>query len=331
MYKFDKSKATELEEKTFKSLHISEDDIEEMLRNSIDILCGNEESMLIVGQQVMNLKRGRSDLTAIDNEGNLVLIELKRDKKDIENRAEAFEFQAIRYAASYATLTSIDELVNRVYAHYIEKYRTELGEDGLTSHELGMRKIKNFLNEHGTLGSFNGKQRIILVASEFDEQTLSAVAWLCSNGVDISCFTLTPYELNGGIYINPQRILPVETYDSYYIELMHRDAPTKMTKGATRQTLPQIMDMLEWGVVKPGDIIIPKDRTDEAILCADGKVEVQGERQSLQSWLKKIYGWSSVQTYRFAIQKETGKSLSVIRENYMIDLSKNMPEGDTEA
>lgn len=323
MYKFSKSKAVELETKTFKSLNITEDDLEEMLRNSIDMLCGDEESMLTIGRQVMNLKRGRCDLCAIDNEGNIVLIELKRDKKDIENRAEALEFQAIRYAASYAKINDLDDLVKQVYAPYIDKHRNEFGEPGLTAHELGLRKIKEFLSEHGALNNFNRKQRIILVASEFDEQTLSAVSWLCSNGVDISCFQLTPYELNGEIYIKPERLLPVASYENYYIGLAGSNMQTKNTKKITRQSLPKINDLLEWGVVETGDIIMPRDKDIEAILCADGKVEVDGEHLSLQAWLKRVFGWSSVQTYTFAIHKKTNKSLSTIREEYMISQNSN--------
>lgn len=81
--------------------------------------------LLIVGRQVKNEKNGRSDLTAVDNNGNVVLVEIKRDRRDIEHRKEAFEFQAIRYAAGYATIEKTDELVKKVYAPYIEKYRSE--------------------------------------------------------------------------------------------------------------------------------------------------------------------------------------------------------------
>ncbi len=38
---------------------------------------------------------------------------------------------------------------------------------------------------------------------------------------------------------------------------------------------------------------------------------------SMQMWLKDVYGWSSVQTYAFAVHKESGKTLSQIREGYM--------------
>lgn len=104
MYNITNKKAMKLEAVTFSELGMQESDIEEILRCSIDMLCDDEESMLIIGRQVKNEKLGRSDITAVDNNGNIVLIEIKRDRNDIENRKEAFEFQAIRYAASYATI-----------------------------------------------------------------------------------------------------------------------------------------------------------------------------------------------------------------------------------
>ena len=74
----NKNQPTPIEETTFADLNMLERDIEEMLRLNIDMLCEtDEESMLIVGQQVRNEQNGRSDLTAIDNNGNIVLIEVK--------------------------------------------------------------------------------------------------------------------------------------------------------------------------------------------------------------------------------------------------------------
>ena len=74
----NRNQPTPIEETTFADLNMLERDIEEMLRLNIDMLCEtDEESMLIVGQQVRNEQNGRSDLTAIDNNGNIVLIEVK--------------------------------------------------------------------------------------------------------------------------------------------------------------------------------------------------------------------------------------------------------------
>lgn len=119
MYNINGTQANRIEPITFSELNMIENDIEEILRNSIEMICDEEESMLIVGKQVRNEKSRRSDLTAVDNNGDIVLIEIKRDRKDIIYRKEAFEFQAIRYAASYATIDSTDDLVKKVYAPYI--------------------------------------------------------------------------------------------------------------------------------------------------------------------------------------------------------------------
>lgn len=318
MYNIKGKQAARIEPVTFSELNMTENDIEEILRNSIDMICDEEESMLIVGRQVRNEKNGRSDLTAVDNNGNIVLIEIKRDRKDIEHRKEAFEFQAIRYAASYATIDKTDDLVKKVYAPYIEKYRSEFELGELTSFELGIRKLNEFLQVNDAQKNFNEKQRIILVASDFDEQTLSAVAWLNSNNVDMSCYRLTPYKLNEDIFFYVEKLLPVTNYDDYYVNLMDKSAVTTVTgdKKITRRSLPKIDLMLEWGVVKEGDIIVAKGREDEGRLLSNGNVIVNGEEKSMQAWLKEVYGWSSVQTYVFAVHKETGKTLSQIREEY---------------
>lgn len=319
MYSIKGKQALRVEAVTLLELNMLENDVEEILRNSIDMICDDEESMLIVGQQVKNEEKGRSDLTAVDSNGSLVLIEIKRDKRDIETRKEAFEFQAIRYAASYATIETTDELVKKVYAPYIEKYKEEFETGELTSYEQGIRKLNEFLSSNDALKNFNKKQRIVLVASEFDNQTLSAVAWLNSNNVDISCYSLTPYKLDEEIYFNIKKLLPVASYEDFYVNLMDKSeiGIVKNSKEIKRRSLPKIDKMLEWGVVKQGDIIIAKMKGEEAILLSNGNVKVGGEEMSMQMWLKNLYGWSSVQTYEFAIDKKSGKTLGQIREEYM--------------
>lgn len=307
---------------------MTENDIGEILRNSIDMICDEEESMLVVGKQVRNEKNGRSDLTAVDNNGDIVLIEIERDLKDIVYRKEAFEFQAIRYAASYATIENTEELVKRVYAPYIERYRDEFELGELTSLELGIRKLNEFLEDNDAYKDFNEKQRIILVASDFDSQTLSAVAWLNSNNVDISCYRLTPYKLEEEIYFYIDKILSVTDYVDYYVNFMDSSITSSKTgkKKTIRREFPKIDSMIEWGVVKEGDIITPKGREGEAKLLKNGNVIVNGEEKSLQAWLKDVFGWSSVETYSFSVHKESGKTLSEIRREHMEQEEKKQLE-----
>lgn len=60
----NKNQLTPIEETTFADLNMLERDIEEMLRLNIDMLCEtDEESMLIVGQQVKNVQNGKSVFT----------------------------------------------------------------------------------------------------------------------------------------------------------------------------------------------------------------------------------------------------------------------------
>ncbi|MDW4374287.1 hypothetical protein AB6F27_00505 [Staphylococcus saprophyticus] len=142
MYLLSQNNLEEIEPVTFGEMNIQEKDIEEMLRQNIEIITDEEESLLIIGDQIKNKENARSDLTALDQNGNIVLIEIKRDLKDIKQRVEAFEIQAIRYAASYATIETISDAVNKIYAQYINKHEEEFSKDltYLNSDELAKHK-----------------------------------------------------------------------------------------------------------------------------------------------------------------------------------------------
>ena len=317
MYALNGKTPTKLETINFSDLNWKESDIEELLRQNIDMLCDDEDSMLIIGQQVQDINHKRSDLTAIDTDGNIVLIEIKRDVQDILSRREPLEFQAIRYAASCATIKTPDELIQNIFAPYVEKHRSEFGEETLTSSELAKRILADFMKQNN-ITAFNSKQRIILISSGFDSQTLSAVAWLNSNHVDISCFQLCPFKYGNDILVDLKRILPLTEYGDYFVDIADPSNPQKNgKKGGSKTTLPKIDDMLEWGVVRAGDIIIPKGRSEEAVLLESGQIRTSQGEMSLQTWLKTIYGWQSVQTYAFAVLKRNGKTLSEMREDYM--------------
>ena len=91
----------------------------------------------------------------------------------------------------------------------------------------------------------------------------------------------------------------------------------KPSSGIERTKLPKIKDMLSWGVVSAGDVLIAKGYDEEVQLLANGHVTFNNEEMSMQDWLKRMTGWKSVETYKFAIHKATGKSLSEIRKEYM--------------
>lgn len=318
MYILNNRQPIKLNDITFKELEMQESDVEDIIRQNIDLLCDDEESMLIVGQQVTNEQNGRSDLTAIDNEGGIVLIEIKRDMDDILRRREPFEFQAIRYAASCATIKSTEALIQDIFAPYVEKHKGEFPEDGgLTSSEIAQRQLRNFF-EKNDIKAFNQHQRIILTASEFDEQTLSAVAWLNSNQVDISCYQIRLYRHGSDVFLDMDKILPVSVYEDFYVNIASKGAIAKGRRSITRRSLPKIDTLMEWGIVKAGDVLQAKDTGIEAVLQANGQVRsADGAPLSLQAWLKEALGWASVATYDFTVDKKTGRSLSDLRQERM--------------
>ncbi|HKM39820.1 MAG TPA: hypothetical protein VJ036_06080 [bacterium] len=58
MYKLVDGRVDKIEATTFSKLGMTENDIEEFLRTNIDMICDDEESMLIVGRQVRNQEGG---------------------------------------------------------------------------------------------------------------------------------------------------------------------------------------------------------------------------------------------------------------------------------
>ncbi|EJO5348829.1 hypothetical protein NRP93_002965 [Clostridium botulinum] len=317
----------EIENANFKSLNLREEHIEEFLRKNIEVIF-QDETLLVVGKQVVNKENGRSDLTAVDENGNLVLIEIKRDVEDIRQRKEAFEFQAIRYAASYAKIKTPDDLVDKIFASYIEKYKDEFELGDLTAYEKASRILNDFLEKNNALKTFNSKQRIILIASSFDKQTLSAAAWLIANDVDISCFELSPIKIEDNYFIDINRILPPPALEDFYVEVDDKKRLTYTAKrdtAITRTTFPAMDKLFEWGIIKSGDVVVIKNRDNSEATVIDSKyVDFKGEKLTFNKWGQKVTGWSSIRIYDWVLIKGKDKTLHEMRQDKMLFLENEI-------
>lgn len=339
MYLLNNNDVKEIEETSFASIDIREKDLEEILRKNINMICDpDDESMLIIGQQVANEKRARSDLTAIDSDGNIVVIEIKRDLNDLKQRKEPVEFQAIRYAASCATINSIDTLIEEIFQPYVENHLDEFSNDpheSLNSYKIALRAVREFMESNEIdPENFNRKQRIILIASEFDDQTLSAAAWLNSNKINISCYEIKPYRTTGeNIILDLKKILPLAktSYEDFYIPIYSRRG--RMVRSPIkRKVLLKIEDLLRLNLIKPDTVLVDTRLGAKATLQSDGSVRIAstGEIKSIQNWLKSIYNWSAVQSFKFLKVESTGKLLYDLREEYYESDEEALdPDGET--
>ncbi|MEG4028169.1 MULTISPECIES: hypothetical protein [unclassified Microcoleus] len=329
-----RNEAIEIKVRNFKDLNLQERHIEEFLRKNINLLFGDDETLLVVGQQVRNASNGISDLTAIDADGNIVLIEIKRDVQDIKARKEPFEFQAIRYAASYAKISTPESLVELVYSSYIEIHKDEYELGDLTPSEKARRELNKFLSSNDALKTFNKKQRIILIASSFDEQTLSAVAWLISNGVDAICLNITPVFIGEQGFLSIEKILPPAQLDDFYVGLAGESSTIKeeiiSTASAFNRTwLPRMDQLFDWELIKAGDSIEIKEfESSEAIIIDPTFVIFKGEEISYNNWGKKVTGWSSINIYEWARLSSIKKTLHELRMEKMAELEAKASQGE---
>lgn len=218
MYKVDiNSKTTKkLQATSFTDIKVKErTDIQEWIANNPNIL-EYSNHLLIIQKEFDGFAdtSNRLDLLALDSEGNVIIIENKRDDtgKDVV-------WQAINYASFCSTLTSKD---------IIEIYEQYLNKSGIAGDAEEL--IREFFKECGKDADTpfpTQNQKIILVAGDFRKEVLSAAQWLINNGIDITCIKLTPYLFEGSLLLDVNHILPQKELKDYTLKLAQKNNDTK--------------------------------------------------------------------------------------------------------
>lgn len=324
---------------------IHESDIEELVRTNVELLSTamvEENSMLIIGQQNTNSAGGRADLVAIDAVGNLVLIELKRDAKDSQRRAEPMELQAIRYAASFSTIKTKAEIVDLLFTDYVLRHRAEFeikDRPGLSEQQLAEEHLDRFLADNKISDQeLNQSQRVILLASGFEEQTLSACAWLAKNNVDISCLEIYPLKFSDHYLIAVEQMIPPQRLDDYLVGIANKKTNTARSASSAkgpRAALPKMPELFAWGLVKSGDqVFISKFPAEKAKIIDTNTVDYAGQQMGFNIWAKKVTGWSAVNIYEWVMLEKAQKTLDQLRrerlEQEAVKEESNKAGGDAQ-
>ncbi|MDY6912143.1 MAG: MmcB family DNA repair protein [Chloroflexota bacterium] len=196
MYKVDiaNKKLIEIPVTSFGELNLKERfDIQEWIDGTPEIL---GEALLIIGKELILPSGKRLDLLAVDKQGAMVVIELKRDDSGTD-----VEWQAIKYA-SYCSSFSQDD----IYKHFAEYLGTDADDAQV--------KIEEFINCEPE--DLNERQRIVLVSKEFHSEVISAVLWLRESEIDVECIRLTPHrDATGSLFVNPEIIIPLPEAKDY--------------------------------------------------------------------------------------------------------------------
>lgn len=211
-------------------------------------------------------------------------------------------------------------MIERIYSPYIEKHKDEFGDfDNLSCFDYARKRLISFMNEND-IKKINQHQRIVLICSDFPQDTLSSVAWLNYNNVDISCYKLTPSQYNEDTFLEIEKILPLLSYKDFYVTL--KDYNENTTRGSigrsgrTRVSLPKISDLIAANLLEDGDLLsIKTDNSQKATLQKNGKVIPVGGNNEISAleWTKTVTGWNSVNVYNYIIHEKTGCTLDQLR------------------
>lgn len=210
--------------------------IQEWVRANPGIL---GEDLLVVSMEFdcFEGSKDRLDLLALDRDGNLVVIELKRDEA-----AGHADLQAIRYAAMMSSMT-LDSLAEH-YASYLARYcQCEITTDEARS------KLIDYIGGEKELSV---RPRIILCAEGFSQEIKQTAVWLNEAEIRIKCVTITPYKVNSKIVIVPDVIIPLVAADEYTIAIRQKRQEREKSILSNRLNVQTLIDA---GLLTVGETI----------------------------------------------------------------------------
>ena len=195
------------------------EDLEKWIKSNPQIL---GEDILIIGEQVPT-KSGSMDFLGIDKSGNLVIIELKRDKLPREALTQAIDY------ASDASSWDVDKL-----SEICTKYTNQSLEDYLSE------KFEEIDLEDLTI---NKTQRILLVGFSIEESLQRMIEWLSNNyGVSINAVILKYIKTKNGEELIARTVIISEDIEKERIrkrqfKILMSDEPGKYNEDELRDLL----------------------------------------------------------------------------------------------
>lgn len=276
-----------------------EQEIEALAWDNLESFLG--ESFFPVARQARLPGGGIPDILALDEQGRVVVIEVKRDI-DRGQLAQCLEY------AGWARLTSLDEIAGL--------YNRSNGHRGV---EAFFRDWQDF-TESTTPRTIEPSPRLFLIARDFEKRTQSALDFLQENRLPVMVVPVSIYEDPSG-----RRIVDIEAEHepAPLPGTPTRSSPRHFTVDGRRVTL---QDLLDAGMVvanEPVEFVRPRigDRYDATILgdgtfrLDDGSVHLSPSLAAMRAADLPAYdGW-----YAWRVPRLGGTKLHELREKFIAD------------
>jgi hypothetical protein len=216
IYEYTTDAIHPLGETTFGREKIGErTDLQRLLRRNISLI---DPDLFVIADEFSEWEdsKRRIDILAIDRNGDLVVIELKRNES-----GEHMDLQSLRYAAMVSAMT-LDQAVE---AHKAYRLR-----EGITGD--AQAAVLAFLGwESARENEFGVAVRIMLVSADFSKELTTSVLWLNEQGLDVRCFRLKPFKSDSRIFIEAQQVIPLPEAAVYQVQLRRKAEKERAAKA----------------------------------------------------------------------------------------------------
>ena len=208
LFKITEEKFEPLEETTFEAERLLErQDIQRRLLAEPSIL---GPDLLILDEEFGDWTESnrRIDILALDSQGRLVVVEIKRSDSD-----SLMDLQAIRYAAMVSGMD---------FQQATEAHRRYLEDRKMDGTEAASRIRQHISADDAEVDIDSSKPRIFLVSASFSKELTTSVMWLKSFGMDVTCVKLQPYRSADGLFMESSIVIPMPEVDDYLVRLRNR-------------------------------------------------------------------------------------------------------------
>lgn len=229
----------------------------------------------------------RLDILALDSDGRVVVVELKRG-----TAPHTVHMQAINYASMVSRLTPED--VAEMYA----SSQTAAGNTIARDAALELLTTQHLLSPEGIR-----RPRIVLIASDFPPPVTAAVVWLNEQDVSIQLIRFRAYEVNEQVVVSFTRLYPVPDVEEFTIgrraeavKAATAESPPwdeEALRRLARQANPATLAMLDLCATDEGQ---PVGVKEIAVAAGITEAGVRGQLAGLTMRLKNPkYGFDQTQ------------------------------------